>query len=141
MKTVNNIPPAGADETYREFKKTLAGLDSEYYYFILFYGSPTKTAESWCPVCVTVVGELLRFADTCNEKVRFITVPIGTRKELMKRNPFVIKFPHLYSVPTLVIIRVVEYKGKKFNMRMAKVLEPTLEDFRHFAKKYKLKSR
>ncbi len=140
MKTVNNIPPAEADVTYREFEKTLARLDPNYYYFILFYGNPTQTAESWCPVCVTTVREFVRFADTCNEKVRFLTIPIGTREELMKNNPFVTNFPHLYSVPTLVVTRIVEHKGKKFDMRMAKVLEPTLEDFKHFAKKYGLRS-
>lgn len=139
MKTVNNIPPAGVDETYREFEKTLARLDPNYY-FILFYGSPTETDKSWCPVCVSAVNDFVNFADTCNEKARFVTVPIGTREELMKNNPFVTKFPHLYSVPTLVIIRTVKFRGKNHNMRLAKILEPTLEDFRHFAKKYNLKS-
>jgi len=64
---------------------------------------------------------------TTREALDF-TVPVGSREEFNRGNPFVRDAPHLDAVPTLMI-----YKN---NIVYLKSIDPTFQDVSYFARKY-----
>jgi len=140
MKTVNKMSPATAKENYEEFTKMIDALRLNDYNMILFYGNPTMTTKSWCPDCISVYKNFMSFAKEYDGKARLFTVPVGTAEEFGEDNPFKANFPHLVSIPTLMIFQIMEHEGKTYKMPWLKIIEPSLEDIRYFAKKYDLKS-
>ena len=130
MVRVNELPPKTAQETYEIFRNLRENFESEEFNFILFYGNPTDTEISWCPDCRATHVDFMRFAKGYEGTARFHTVPVGSREEFDRDNPFIKDVPHLDAVPTLVIYRE--------RIAYLKLVEPTLKDLAYFVKKYKL---
>ena len=130
MVTVNELPPKIAEETYVAFSKLMESFGSEEFNFVLFYGNPTDREISWCPDCRTAHVDFTRFAKHYEGTARFHTVPVGSREELNRDNPFLKGVPHLDAVPTLAI-----YKERIVYL---KLVDPAFEDIAYFVKKYKL---
>ena len=130
MVRVNELPPKNAQETYEIFRNLMEGFGSEEFNFVLFYGNPTDTEISSCPDCRVVHVDFLRFATEYGGTARFHTVPIGSRREFSRDNPFLRSVPHLEAVPTLVVY--------KEGIMFLKLVDPTFEDLAYLVKKYKL---
>jgi len=130
MVRVNELPPKTAQETYEIFRSLRESFRSEEFNFVLFYGNPTDTEISWCPDCRTAHVDFMRFAKDYDGTARFHTVPVGSREEFNRDNPFLRDVPHLDAVPTLTI-----YKER---IAYLKLVDPTFEDLAYLVKKYKL---
>ena len=130
MVTVNELPPKTAQETYVTFSKLKESFGSEEFNFVLFYGNPTDTEISWCPDCRSIHVDFMRFAKEYRGAARFHTVPVGSREEFNRDNPFIKAVPHLEAVPTFAVY------GK--HIVYLKMVDPTFEDIVYFAKKHKL---
>lgn len=130
MVTINELAPRTAEETYEAFRSLRETFKLEEFNFVLFYGNPTETEISWCPDCRTAHVEFVRYAKDYKGSARFHTIPVGSREEFNKDNPFIKNAPHLDAVPTLAI-----YRDNKVYL---KLIDPTFQDVDHFAKKHKL---
>ena len=128
MVRINELPPTTAEETYEAFKGLREAFKAEEFNFVLFYGNQTETEISWCPDCRTAHVDFIRFAKDCKGSAGFHTVPVGSREEFNKGNPFVGNAPHLDAVPTFVI-----YKN---NIVYLKSIDPTFQDVSYFARKH-----
>lgn len=127
---VNELSPKTARETYGIFRTIREGVQSEDFNFVLFYGNPTDKEISWCPDCRTAHADFMRFAKEYEGNARFHTVPIGSREEFNKDNPFLSDVPHLDAVPTLAV-----YKER---IEYLKLVDPTFEDLAYLMKRHKL---
>lgn len=130
MVRVNESPSKTAQETYESFRNLRESFGSEKFHFVLFYGNPTDTDISWCPDCRAVHVDFLRFASEYKGTARFHTVPVGSREEFNRDNPFLKNIPHLEGVPTLVIY--------KEGIMFLKLVDPSFEDLTYFVRRYKL---
>ncbi|MFQ6064059.1 MAG: thioredoxin domain-containing protein [Candidatus Bathyarchaeia archaeon] len=130
MVKVNELSPKSAQETYEAFRNLRESFESGEFNFVLFYGNPTDTDTSWCPDCRTAHEDFARFVSEYGGTARFHTVPVGSREEFNRDNPFLKNVPHLEAVPTLVIYR----EGLVF----LKLVDPSFEDLAYFVRKYKL---
>ena len=130
MVRVNELLPRPAKKTYESFRGLKESFRSEEFNLVLFIGNPTETEISWCPDCRTAHVDFMKFTKDYEGLARFHTVPIGSREEFNISNPFLSSAPHLEAVPTLVVY--------KENVAYLKLVDPTLEDIAHFAKKYGL---
>ncbi len=130
MVRVNGLPTRTALETYEIFTTLREGFRLEEFNFVLFYGNPTDKEISWCPDCRTAHVDFMRFAKEYEGNARFHTVPIGSREEFNKDNPFLREVPHLDAVPTLAI-----YKER---IEYLKLVDPTFEDLAYLVKRYEV---
>ena len=60
----------------------------------------------------------------------FYTVPVGSREEFNRDNPFVKGHPHIAAVPTSAV-----YKNR---LVLPQLVDPSFQDLAHFVKKYAL---
>ena len=130
MVRVNELPPRTAQETYQIFSSLVESFRSEEFNFVLFYGNPTDTEVSWCPDCRTAHVDFTRFVKDYDGTARFHMVPVGSREEFNRDNPFLRHAPHLDAVPTLAIYRE--------RIVYVKLVDPTFEDIAYLVKKYRL---
>jgi thiol-disulfide isomerase/thioredoxin len=130
MDNVNKILPKNAKVNYESFMSLVNSSNAGEFNFFLFYGNPTDKEISWCPDCRTAHVDFVKYANDYKGIAKFHTVPVGSRKEFNKTNPFISGAPHLDAVPTLAV-----YRDRIIYL---KLVDPTFEDIAYFVKKYGL---
>lgn len=91
---------------YNSFLDQLSGFKENEWHLILFEGSPTENAYSWCSDCVFAQEGVKKFKSTYGGPVNFLQFKVGSREEWTSpENPFKSKFPHLTDLPSAILFR------------------------------------
>lgn len=97
---------ASQNQIYNVFLDQLSGFKENEWYLILFEGSPTENAYSWCSDCVFAQEGVKKFKSSYGGPVAFLQFKVGSREEWTSpENPFKLKFPHLTDLPSAVLFR------------------------------------
>jgi hypothetical protein len=110
-------------EIYNEFLSRLSGFKEDEWYLILFEGSPTENAYSWCSDCVYAQEGVKKFKASYGGPVKFLQFKVGSKEEWGEPdNPFKTKFPCLTDLPTAMLFR-----GQVDTMRVISVEQQDLQ--------------
>jgi hypothetical protein len=99
------IEPSG-NSIYNTFLDQLSRFKENEWNLVLFEGSPTENAYSWCSDCIFAQEGVRKFKSNYGGPVRFSQFKVGSRDEWgLPDNPFKQKFPCLTDLPTAVLFR------------------------------------
>jgi hypothetical protein len=92
---------------YDLFLDKLSSFRDDQWHVVLFEGSPTNNAYSWCPDCVFALDDVKNFKASYGGPVEFLQFKVGSREEWdnEKANPFKTGFPNLTDLPTAMLFR------------------------------------
>jgi Eukaryotic protein of unknown function (DUF953) len=94
------------DQIYNSFLEQLSKFKEDEWHLVLFEGSPTENAYSWCSDCVYAEEGVRKFKASYGGPVRFLQFKVGSKEEWGSAdNPFKVKFPCLTDLPTAMLFR------------------------------------
>src|ERR1700752_3991107 len=94
-------------QLYDLFLDQLSSFRDDRWHLVLFEGSPTNDAYSWCPDCVFALDDVKKFKASYGGPVEFLQFKVGSREEWdnVGANPFKTSFPYLTDLPTAMLFR------------------------------------
>jgi hypothetical protein len=94
------------NQLYNTFLDQLSRFGQDEWNLVLFEGSPTENAYSWCSDCIFALEGVKKFQSSYGGPVKFFQFKVGSREEwIVPDNPFKAKLPHLTDLPTAVLFR------------------------------------
>jgi hypothetical protein len=110
-------------QIYDEFLSQLSNFGDDKWYLVLFEGSPTEDAYSWCSDCVYASEGVKSFKSSYGGPVKLLQFKVGSREEWKSPdNPFKASFPYLTDLPTAMLFR-----GQVDTMRAIGIQQRDLE--------------
>ncbi len=97
---------AARNQIYNAFLDQLSQFKENDWYLVLFEGSPTENAYSWCSDCIYAQEDVRKFKSSYDGPVKFLQFKVGSKEEwTFPDNPFKVKFPCLTDLPTAMLFR------------------------------------
>ena len=94
-------------ELYDLFLEKLSKFREDQWHLVLFEGSPTDNAYSWCSDCIFALDHVKKFKASYGGPVEFLQFKVGSKAEWdnVGSNPFKTSFPYLTDLPTAMLFR------------------------------------
>jgi len=94
------------NQIYNAFLDQLSQFKENQWNLVLFEGSPTENAYSWCSDCIFAQEGVKKFKSSYGGPVKFLQFKVGSREDwTAPDNPFKQKFPFLTDLPTAMLFR------------------------------------
>jgi hypothetical protein len=94
-------------QLYDIFLDKLSNFREDQWHLLLFEGSPTDNAYSWCSDCVFALDHVKKFKASYGGPVDFLQFKVGSKEawDNAQANPFKTSFPYLTDLPTAILFR------------------------------------